>query len=171
LADASWRDFDRRRSYEWKINFGLWAALGSLAGFLFNKGVQLSAWQLGFLIVGLIVIGLVYWLKWSTRVWLNNNLDQAAAHFYWGEADKLLGTSAPRSRRSQFIGDRDDFLNDFIVWRWLQGCVDWIPTRFVSQATRQRFKTSFAILFTSSNGTQIIVTWLLIVIAIAAALR
>jgi hypothetical protein len=28
-AEVSWRAYSERRSIEWKVNFGLWAALGS----------------------------------------------------------------------------------------------------------------------------------------------
>jgi len=29
LADASWRDFDTRRAFEWKVSIGLWTAEAS----------------------------------------------------------------------------------------------------------------------------------------------
>ena len=32
LGEASWNSWDRRRSYEWKVSFGLWSALGLIAG-------------------------------------------------------------------------------------------------------------------------------------------
>lgn len=31
-ADASWREFELRQSYEWKVSFGLWSVLALLAG-------------------------------------------------------------------------------------------------------------------------------------------
>jgi hypothetical protein len=41
LADASWRDYNERRSIEWKVNFGLWAALGAFAALCFSGRLDL----------------------------------------------------------------------------------------------------------------------------------
>ena len=41
LADASWQDFDSRRSDEWKITFGLWTVLALFAGGVIKGEVKL----------------------------------------------------------------------------------------------------------------------------------
>jgi hypothetical protein len=101
LADAAWRDFDQRRSYEWKINFALWAALGSFAGFLFKGGPKIYGMRAYSVYAILFLIGCIYTLLWTRGLKRRNYEDQAAAHHYWSQADKVIGVASPRVR-SQF---------------------------------------------------------------------
>ena len=42
LGDASWKAFETRLAYEWKINFAVWAALATFSVLLAKGDVRLS---------------------------------------------------------------------------------------------------------------------------------
>lgn len=80
IADMHWRDFDSRRSYEWKVNFALWTSLGALAGLLLRSEGGISD-QMGVVASGVVaVIYLVYWVVWSVGTWRRNYHDFQDAH-------------------------------------------------------------------------------------------
>jgi hypothetical protein len=87
LAEALWRDFDRRRAYQWKVNFALWSALGSFAGLSLKINQPLGIYWTFFVMVVLIFIGYFYWFRWSVGIMRRNVHDQQGAHYYWGRVD------------------------------------------------------------------------------------
>src|SRR5438270_13279188 len=60
LAESFWKQMDTRRAYEWKVSFGLWTALGVLAGLLIRGEFSPELRQAVFYAVSLGGIVLVY---------------------------------------------------------------------------------------------------------------
>lgn len=96
LGDRAWRDFDTRRTYEWKANLSLWAALGGFA-IVFLKGDTIPlprVWKMVVICI-LVAIDLVYFFIWSPGLFQRNRADQDVAHIYWREAARLARLSEP----------------------------------------------------------------------------
>jgi len=109
LADVAWRDFDRRRSFEWKINLALWAALGLFAGLASSRGISLNELVLGYAM--LVAVWFVYVFVWIRGIHCANSRDRETAQFYWSEIENTL------SRESKKFGldpDSDGDLPGFI---------------------------------------------------------
>jgi hypothetical protein len=99
LADASWRDYNERRSIEWKVNFGLWAALGAFGGFVFQRDTPPPQWVALIASALLAVAFLIYTTLWKAEIQKRNRLDLNNARYYWTEVDTELGTKPPEVRR------------------------------------------------------------------------
>jgi hypothetical protein len=99
LADACWRDYNERRSIEWKVNFGLWAALGAFSGFVFQRQTRPPQWVALIASALLAFAFLVYTTVWKAEIQKRNRLDLNNARYYWTEVDRELGTQPPEVRR------------------------------------------------------------------------
>jgi heme A synthase len=108
LADAAWRDLDKRRSYEWRINFALWTALAVFAGLGLKGEIDLASpfpllGQAGLLILLLLLlafIGFVYISWWTAGIQDRNKKDRLAANFYWNKIDEELKTGYDKETRA-----------------------------------------------------------------------
>lgn len=142
LAEVAWRDFDRRRAYEWKVNFALWPALGALSGFFWKGSQNLDAFPAVSISILLMIIGCIYWFKWSVGLWERNKFDQDTAQYYWARADGDPSSSRPLPRTQPGEKSWTNAWNDGwrVLGRW-------------------------------SHGSQIIITLILIAIAIGGALH
>jgi len=95
LADAAWRDFDTRRAYEWKANFGLWAGLAGLAVLCLRGDVAIQgAWRTAVMAAS-IAVGLVYVLLWTPGLHKRNRNDQAVAQSLWTQAAQIATLTRP----------------------------------------------------------------------------
>jgi hypothetical protein len=90
LADSSWRDFDTRRSYEWKISFGLWVAIATLSGFAIKEGIVLSDWS----IIFQLLIAFFYAFIWSANLYDMNFKNQETARKFWKKAAEKTGLNS-----------------------------------------------------------------------------
>jgi hypothetical protein len=97
LADMSWRDYGERRAIEWKINFGLWLALGSFAGFMFQHPMPLPLpyWIAIPISALLLCTFLVYTFLWKSEIKDRNSFDKRKVQYYWGKVDEELDTHPP----------------------------------------------------------------------------
>jgi hypothetical protein len=126
LGNAHWRDFDTRRSYEWRTSFALWTALRALAA-LMAKGDAVIIPAVA-VCIGLIVLAvfLVYWLFWMTGMWRRNEDDLFYAYESWNAARVLLGLTVYRNPERKQSSDKKRlarFLKDSrTVWKnWSRG--------------------------------------------------
>lgn len=74
--------FNKRKEYEWKLSFGLWAALGSAAGFVWQSEPPLSglAAFCGTVITGCLIAA-YYWL---IVAWMDNSHRRdLKTSYYW----------------------------------------------------------------------------------------
>jgi hypothetical protein len=146
LAEAFWRDYDRRRAYQWKVNFALWSALGSFAGLSLKIDQPLGIYWTAFAIVVLIFIGFFYWFRWSVGIMRRNVHDQQGAHYYWGRVDGDPSKDAPWP-------GRDD------------------PPRAFDLEWKRLKQDSLKVIMHWSHGSEIIFTLLLVFLGIGAAIR
>ena len=98
LADASWREYSERRSVEWKVNFGLWAALGTFAGFVFQQDKIFPLWITIATSLILLCTFLIYTFLWKAEIQVRNSLDKKAAQDYWKKVDEMLNVKSPEVR-------------------------------------------------------------------------
>jgi hypothetical protein len=147
LADAAWRQFDRRRAYEWKIAFALWTALGVLAGFFWKDNPQIGLLPTVGIVAVLLLIAYMYWFKWSIGLWLANRYNQDEANHYWARADGDSRYEDP-FRRS-----------------------DRRPDPEARRSWKQTWETGRCVYRSWSHGSQIGITLILIAIVAVGALR
>ena len=97
LADISWRDYSERRSIEWKINFGLWLALGTFAGFVLQYPTAVpNRWWVALAISVLLgFIFLVYTFLWKKEIKERNRKDKHATEHYQRLVREELGIKWP----------------------------------------------------------------------------
>jgi hypothetical protein len=65
LADRAQHRFDQRREYEWKVNFGLWTAIGLALGFLLSADAPIDSkmkWA-ATILLAIIVLVYGYWIS------------------------------------------------------------------------------------------------------------
>ena len=118
LADAAWREFDTRRSFEWKINFALWAGLAAIAGFAIKEDFQVG----DYIWVFLGATWAVYIFIWQWGLMNRNRSNQSIAQFYWKRVQEHLGEELPgylqpripRHRRSQLYSHGFQILVTFL---------------------------------------------------------
>lgn len=79
MAESSWKEYDTRRSYEWKINLALWAALGAIIGLSLKElSVDFSNYSTLILIcMGSLSLVYIFWLR---GLWKRNEHDQKKRH-------------------------------------------------------------------------------------------
>lgn len=90
LEESAWREFHQRRSYEWKINFGLWAGLGTVSGFVIKENVELTPW----IWVGIVFLFTAY-IWWHVGLFTSNKMDQAKRNYYLQVAREKLKVTLP----------------------------------------------------------------------------
>jgi hypothetical protein len=80
LANASQSEYDTRRSYEWKVSFGLWTAIGVISGFALKEDFNLPVSDMWIFFL-LSVIFLAYtWFHYGLH--RSNCHDQRKRYFY-----------------------------------------------------------------------------------------
>jgi hypothetical protein len=114
LAEARWRSFDTRRSYEWKVNFSIWAATAALTGFLLKGGPQ-PIWIVGWAVSSSVIIFLVYWIFWSTPLWRRNQHDFDQANRDWMRVQELL--KQPTTSLAVELMPHTSWIDIFRIWK------------------------------------------------------
>ena len=85
--------FESRRSYEWKIAFGIWSLLG--AACITLRGRQdLPLWAM-------VVLVLLFEVTWLWNIWRRNRNDRDAHRHYRTEAERILLN--PSHSASRFV--------------------------------------------------------------------
>jgi len=94
MADAAWRRFDSRRSYEWKANFALWAAFGSITGFLIGRPA-LDTKSCVFVTVITLFIWVGYFTFWAPWLHSSNARDQQTAYHWENALRRMINERLP----------------------------------------------------------------------------
>jgi hypothetical protein len=87
LAKMSQESFFNRRSYEWKVAFGLWIAIGAITYIGIEKAASLGPTtpsRLGWLYVAIAVSWIFFW-QWPTRLAFMDDKD--FKHYYMHMAE------------------------------------------------------------------------------------
>ena len=77
LADSFWIEFDTRRSYEWKINFGLWISLATVSGFVIKENVQFNNYLV---LIAILILVFVYSTIWTMGLYKANRINKDTAY-------------------------------------------------------------------------------------------
>jgi hypothetical protein len=111
LEESSWREFNERRSYEWKINFALWAGLGTLSGFSIKENIQFS-WLIW---LGLSLIFFVF-LWWHHGLFIANQINKKSKGIYLDEIRNKIGLDFPAD-----LNNRPKTAGKYFFTNWSQG--------------------------------------------------
>jgi hypothetical protein len=110
LEECSWKEYDRRRTYEWQINFSLWTGLAVLTGFALGqeKSIPLPActWII-FLLFAIVYVIFQYGL------FISNRRDQDKRIFYMDCVRDNLGISLPEK-----LGTRPKTSSKWLLLNW-----------------------------------------------------
>jgi hypothetical protein len=99
LADASWREFDPRRSDEWRVNFGLWTALALFAGVVLRGDLRFQVDRLQFVSLAVILAGIwvVYTFVWTRGLRERQVRSLDSAHFYRDRVEEIVAQNLPEN--------------------------------------------------------------------------
>jgi len=87
LYNKAWSSFDTRRSYEWKTNFGLWAALGSILGFSIKEK---NTFEDRYVWLVISIIAVAYVFIWTVGLFTQNRKDKDRMGYYQEKILRLL---------------------------------------------------------------------------------
>lgn len=83
LADSCWKEYDTRRSYEWKVSFGIWTALGIIIGFIIKEDIPFHYNLYVVSVVVILFLLIVYFFYvFQKGIQNSNNYDQEKRHVY-----------------------------------------------------------------------------------------
>jgi putative Ca2+/H+ antiporter (TMEM165/GDT1 family) len=125
-ADFAWRSYSERRAIEWKVNFGLWTALGVFAGFVFQLNTETLPIQYGYIASGILFIIFPVFIWWKYEIQKRNTRDHKAMYYYWEIAHNELANlknklvdlkTAPHFKddKPKFSGWRITHLSQIII--------------------------------------------------------
>ena len=93
MHETAWLNFDRRRSYEWKLSLGIWTAAAAFTALLLGKDVdlqKLAEFRGTFCFVAAAIIAVhLYFLYQHKKA---NECDQMRALFYEDRLNGMLLT-------------------------------------------------------------------------------
>jgi len=105
MREAAWRSFDRRRSFEWKLSFAVWSAMGAYIAALLKLRPATGdpALNAASVVVTLSVLGVhAYWTWGLGRA---NKIDQDIAFRYYDvRGREVLGLSEDQLK--ELLGSR-----------------------------------------------------------------
>jgi hypothetical protein len=88
VADYAAARHDRRRDFEWKLSFALWAVL--LAPYWSTKQISFALPFPPFLLA--LTIALSYAFLWLGPIWRANESDKSLARYSWRTAEEIART-------------------------------------------------------------------------------
>jgi hypothetical protein len=99
LSKTNQENLWKRRSIEWKVNFGLWAALGVIAGFCYEKDLSLDPTQHPYAIWAILGCVFIAYVWNNIGTVISNEKDLDWQIYYKALAEKeLTGANADRGR-------------------------------------------------------------------------
>ena len=87
MAKLCQQSFENRRSYEWKLAFGLWTGLGLFTYFATEHAALISGLCLFLLAAAYFVLAAVWSLLWQPALHGANRKDKAWKHYYLHRAE------------------------------------------------------------------------------------
>jgi hypothetical protein len=100
LAKISQDSFLNRRTYEWKVNFSLWSAIGLFTYFALSNASVAKNLPLFALAVAYSVLFLIYALLWQIPMRQGFEMDKAWKHYYMHKAEGVLDQDRPTGKVS-----------------------------------------------------------------------
>jgi hypothetical protein len=108
LAEDAWKCMDSRRTYEWKVAFGIWTALAAFSGLVFRGEVRVSTLGIVLAWAFFSVLWYVFTFVWSKGLYVRNKFDRDLAEHYWILAEASLGPDARSLRAKKRIEHQYD---------------------------------------------------------------
>lgn len=99
LAEHFSSRHDARRSYEWKIAFGVWSLLAAACHYM--KGLQDLTPCMAVLIVA------IFEVVWAWNIWRRNLDDRQASRHYRTAAEQILCEQSPTVVKFVFENDKE----------------------------------------------------------------
>ena len=93
LAKLSHEAFNGRRQYEWRVNFGLWTALGAVTYFSVTNKIQVFETPFRAYLAGAFLLGL--YLNFQVMISIANHKDKKWKHIYQTKVDGFTRTDTP----------------------------------------------------------------------------
>ena len=81
LAKHHWDNFDRRRSYEWKLSLGVWTALAAFVGVLLTKDAIVILNNALLTAYGMLALPVVLVLYYKFRIKISNDSNKLKEEF------------------------------------------------------------------------------------------
>ena len=155
LSNACWTEYNERRTYEWKVSFGLWTALGIISGFALKEdiAIPIDSCLLTFLLLSILCVYFLF--HWGLHK--SNMHDQYKRHIYNAFIHQEIGIKK---------GELD---KDFIIENFKSiGINTEIPEKIIDENKNvfkvESKKNNWWLLRTWSHGSQIFITALLLFI-------
>lgn len=119
LSESCWSEYNSRRSYEWKVSFGLWTAIGVIAGFALKEGVIIPLNQ--YWIIGLLISIFLAYLWFQAGLYRSCTQDQSKRHIYISFIHSQIGFNTKRlkEKERELFKKRSKLSNSkffFLVW-------------------------------------------------------
>jgi hypothetical protein len=132
LSETLRNSYDTRRTYEWKVSFGLWTAIGIIAGFALKEdfSVPFNKWW-GILFLGLILIG---YLIFHYGLEKSNTHDQKKRHIYINKfihADIGFDNGILSYEERKIFEERPKTSRSYFLFTWSHGSQTLITTAFL----------------------------------------
>jgi hypothetical protein len=118
LSEACWKEYDTRRSYEWKVSFGLWTSIGLIAGFSLKEDIILNI-NVWWIISILFVLATAYtWWQYGLRI--SNARDQDKRHEYYKVIHESIGFTKKdiANLNEEIFKNRPRTSHSFIFFNW-----------------------------------------------------
>ncbi len=118
LRKGAWDSFDKRRPFEWKLCFSLWAAFAAFLGTVLRGEPSFKSTTVAIGVTSAaIIIGALH-LYWVIGLGKANNSDRNISFFFRGKMMELLSVSFP----SKIIKDtsvKEKFMGKWFGWNHL----------------------------------------------------
>jgi len=130
MAKLCQQSFEHRRSYEWKIAFGLWTGIGVFTYFATQHAGGISGGAFWLLGIAYVLLGLVWVLLWQPALHSAHRTDKRWKHYYMHRAEnRPEGRSKPDPWRDEskipwWQQQRERLAELRQPWPWVQG----VPT-------------------------------------------
>jgi hypothetical protein len=95
LAKLAQQSFESRRSYEWKLAFGLWTGIGFFTYFAVQHAGAFPWWALWLLLAAYLAIAVLGCVVWQPPLRTAADCDKKWKHYYMHRAEQ----SRPEQRR------------------------------------------------------------------------
>ena len=103
LAKLCQRSFEQRRSYEWKIAFGLWGGIAVFTWFVVENADSLGGISLVWVSRAYVTVALVWLFLWQLPLHGANAQDKDWKHYYAKRAEGLDANQPAHSSRFRQI--------------------------------------------------------------------
>jgi len=115
LRAAAWNSFDKRRPYEWKLCFSLWAVMVGFTGVLIREKVSSHPILMSIFLGLFSCVAIYLHIKWLAGLTRANTIDKKHAIFFRDEMMKQVSLSFPEPIQD-LLNERDSNMGNIRDW-------------------------------------------------------